>query len=202
MILDQKVVIPAPPERVWDLMMDVPAVASCMPGAESIEKINEDEYIGTLRIRIGKIAVRLEGKITVVDRNRDEWSAGMKVEAIDRKIRGSVAAKSTMTLHPQGNGATELAVHADASILGKLGEFGQAVMRRKADQIVGEFARNVARKIEAGGVDAAPTAAPPTAAAAEPAQPMAAAVPARPAGRWRGMFRRLRLRLRSVLRRA
>lgn len=101
MILDQKVVIPAPPERVWDLMMDVPAVASCMPGAESIEKINEDEYIGTLRIRIGKIAVRLEGKITVVDRNRDEWSAGMKVEAIDRKIRGSVAAKSTMTLHPQ-----------------------------------------------------------------------------------------------------
>ncbi len=200
MILDQKVVIPAPPERVWELMMDVPAVASCMPGAESIKKINEDEYIGTLRVRIGKIAVRLEGKVTVVDRDRDAWSAGMKVEAVDRKIRGSVAAKSTMTLHPQGNGATELAVHADASILGKLGEFGQAVMRRKADQIVGEFARNLARKIEPS--DAAAPAVTPTGAAAEPAQPVAAGEPARPAGRWRGIFRRLRLRLRTVFRRA
>jgi len=43
--------------------------------------------------------------------------------------------------------ATELRIHTEASILGKLGEFGQSVMRRKADQIVAEFAKNAALEI-------------------------------------------------------
>ena len=150
MILDQKVLISAPPERVWELMMDVPSVATCVPGVETVERVSDDEYIGALRVRVGKISVRLEGKVTVVDRDKDSWRAGLNVEAADRKIRGSVKAKSSMQLNPQSNGSTELTVHADASILGKLGEFGQAVMRRKADQIVGEFARNVAERIGPG----------------------------------------------------
>lgn len=206
MIVDQKVVIPAPPERVWDLMMDVPEVATCVPGVESVEQVGDDEYAGALRVRVGKIAVRLEGKVTVVDRDKDSWSAGMNVEAVDRKIRGSVKAKSTMKLEPQdGGGATELLVHADASILGKLGEFGQAVMRRKAEQIVGEFAQNVARKIE-GTTEGPVTAEPAAVGARAPAparEPAGEEQPARrEGGRWRAFFRRLRARLRRVFRRA
>jgi carbon monoxide dehydrogenase subunit G len=48
-----------------------------------------------------------------------------------------------MTLVALDDARTELHIHTDASILGKLGEFGQAVMRRKADQVMAEFARNV-----------------------------------------------------------
>lgn len=147
-ILDQTVTIPAPPERVWDFVMDIPTVARCVPGVESVDRVTEDEYAGALHARVGPVAVRLAGKVTVVERNRDEWRAGMKLEAADRRIRGAVNAKSTMELRSHGDGATELAVHTDASVLGKLGEFGQAVMRRKADQIVGEFAQNIAREIE------------------------------------------------------
>lgn len=193
MIVDQKVTIPAPPEPVWDLMMDVPEVATCVPGVESVEQVGDDEYAGALRVRVGKIAVRLEGKVTVVDRDKDSWSAGMNVEAVDRKIRGSVKAKATMKLQPQDGGVTELLVHADASILGKLGEFGQAVMRRKADQIVGEFAQNVAQKI------AGPAEEPVT---VEPAGAPGVERPRREGGRVRAFFARLRARLRRVFRRA
>ncbi len=197
MIVDQKVTIPAPPERVWDLMMDVPEVATCVPGVESVEQVGDDEYAGALRVRVGKIAVRLEGKVTVVDRDKDSWSAGMNVEAVDRKIRGSVKAKATMNLQPQDGGVTVLLVHADASILGKLGEFGQAVMRRKADQIVGEFAQNVAQKIAgptAEAVTVEPVEAVPAGEAPEVERPP------REVGRFRAFFRRLRARLRRLFR--
>lgn len=148
MILDQKVTVPAPPDRVWDFVMDVPAVAGCVPGVESVEKVTDDEYIGALKVRVGPIGVRLEGKVTVVERNADERRAQMKVEAVDRRIKGAVNAKSTMQLEALDDGTTALSVHTDASVLGKLGEFGQAIMRRKADQIMKDFANNMASKIE------------------------------------------------------
>src|SRR5215510_16376033 len=49
-----------------------------------------------------------------------------------------------MTLAESGPAATELAVEAQTRFLGKLGEFGQPVIRKQADAIIAEFARNVA----------------------------------------------------------
>jgi carbon monoxide dehydrogenase subunit G len=149
MILDQKVIVPAAPERVWDFVMDVPSVAECVPGVESVEQVSDDEYVGALKVRVGPIGVRLEGKVTVVERNAEEQRAQMNVAAVDRRIKGAVNAKSTMQLSALDDGTTELAVHTDASILGKLGEFGQAIMRRKADQIMKEFADNMSQRIQA-----------------------------------------------------
>src|SRR5262249_37529860 len=48
-----------------------------------------------------------------------------------------------MALVESGPAATELAIQAQARFLGKLGEFGQPVIRKQADAIVAEFARNV-----------------------------------------------------------
>lgn len=148
MILSQRVTVSASTSRVWDFVMDVPAVARCVPGVESIEAIDADTFLGVLRVRVGPVGVRFEGRLVVTDRNPDELRAEMSVEATDRRIRGSVHAKSTMQLTPQGD-HTVLAVDTDAAIAGKLGEFGQAIMRRKADQIIDQFARNMAQEIEA-----------------------------------------------------
>jgi hypothetical protein len=42
-----------------------------------------------------------------------------------------------------------MAVLTDAAILGKLGEFGQAVVRRKTSQVMEQFARNVSVRLSA-----------------------------------------------------
>lgn len=149
MIIDQNVIIPAPAEKVWELMMDVPAVSTCLPGVESVEEISPDVYKGILGVKVGPVAVRLEGKVTLVEQNRDEWLARMDVEATDKKIRGAVNAKAWMKLYPKEDGQTGLLVHTDASILGKLGQFGQAVLKKKADQIMSEFVANMSKKLAA-----------------------------------------------------
>ena len=147
MIIDQRVTIPAPVERVWDFMMDVPAVSTCVPGVESVEPISDDVYKGVIGIKIGPVALHMKGQVTLVEQNRDEWVARMDVEATDRRIPGNVNAKAWMKLTPLADGQTDLQIHTDASILGKLGQFGQAVMKKKADQIIGEFARNMSAKL-------------------------------------------------------
>jgi hypothetical protein len=46
-----------------------------------------------------------------------------------------------------GDGTTATAVHTDAAILGKLGEPGQAVVRRKASRIMEQFPHNVSLQL-------------------------------------------------------
>jgi carbon monoxide dehydrogenase subunit G len=49
----------------------------------------------------------------------------------------------------EGGAQSDLAIHTDANVMGKLGEFGQSVIRKKADQIVQEFATNLSAAVAA-----------------------------------------------------
>jgi carbon monoxide dehydrogenase subunit G len=149
MKLDQRVVVASPAEPVWTFLMDVPAMARCVPGVESIVPAGEDTYHGVVKVKVGPIGVRLEGRLTVTARDHDARSASMLIEAADPKVRGAVKGVSTMELRSLGTDATELVIHTDLAILGKLGEFGQPIMRRKADQILAEFGANVAKATQA-----------------------------------------------------
>jgi carbon monoxide dehydrogenase subunit G len=149
MIVDQQVTIAAPVDRVWEFMMDIPAVSRCVPGVDAFEKIDDDTYEGALTVKVGPIGVRLQGRVVVVERDRESLTSRMNVSAAEKRIASTVNAKATMSLVPKGDNETELNIHTEASILGKLGEFGQAVMRRKADQVMAEFARNMQRELAA-----------------------------------------------------
>jgi carbon monoxide dehydrogenase subunit G len=148
-ILDQKVVVQAAPDKVWDFLMDIPAVSRCVPGVESFEKIDDDTFLGALKVKVGPIGVKLNGKVIVVERDRENFTSRMDVQAAEKRLNSAVTAHATLSLVPVSESVTEIHIHTESSILGKLGEFGQAVMRRKADQIVGEFAKNMATTIGA-----------------------------------------------------
>jgi len=146
-IIEQRVTIAAPTERVWDFMMDVPAVSQCLPGVESVSQVDQDTYAGALQVRVGPIAVRLEGRVVVAEQDAESRRARMELKAADKRVNGAVNAKMLMQLHAREDGQTDLAIHTDAVVMGKLGEFGQAVIRKKADQMVTEFARNLSAQV-------------------------------------------------------
>jgi len=43
----------APPDRVWDVMMDPPLIASCIPGCERLEPDGVDRYRAGITIGLG-----------------------------------------------------------------------------------------------------------------------------------------------------
>ena len=151
MILDQTVTVQAPVDKVWDFVTDMEAVSRCVPGVESFQKVDDTTYLGALKVKVGPIGVTLNGKVIVVERDRENLRARMQVQAAEKRLNSAVNAQAVLTAVPRSENETELQIHTESSILGKLGEFGQAVMRRKADQIVEEFAQNMAKAISAGG---------------------------------------------------
>jgi carbon monoxide dehydrogenase subunit G len=71
----------------------------------------------------------------------------MSAHASDRRVGGAVDAKVTMTISEDSPGQTHLTVITDANVLGKLGEFGQPVIRKKSEQIMQQFVLNVQKEL-------------------------------------------------------
>jgi 4,5-dihydroxyphthalate decarboxylase len=140
--------IPAGRERVWSLMQDIQSVGQCVPGVERLESLGDDRYRGAMRVKVGPIALNLEGDIALEQRDQASATTRMRAQAADRRVNGSVQARVSMQAIEISPAETELVVRTEASVLGRLGEFGQPVMRKKADQIMAEFATNVARRIQ------------------------------------------------------
>ena len=67
MKLEQSVAVQAPKAKLWDLLMDVPRVAKCVPGVESVEALGDDKYRGTLKVSVGPIKLALQGDISITD---------------------------------------------------------------------------------------------------------------------------------------
>jgi carbon monoxide dehydrogenase subunit G len=150
MLIEQRITVPAPPERVWAFMMDIPAVSRCVPGLNDVSRIDDKTYSGVMSVRVGPIAVKLDGRVLVAERDEAGRKARMDLEAADKRVNGAVNAKMRMELAPaDGGAATDVAIQTDANVMGKLGEFGQAVIRKKADQIMREFARNLSSAVTA-----------------------------------------------------
>jgi len=71
----------------------------------------------------------------------------LRAEANDRRAAGAVKGKTTMMLKAVDSNQTELLVETDVNILGKIGEFGQPIIRKKADSMLKEFVENIKKQL-------------------------------------------------------
>jgi carbon monoxide dehydrogenase subunit G len=139
--------IPVAREPLWNFLMDVPKVAKSLPGVESVSKIDATTYHGELTVRVGPIKLNLQGKIILEEQNKEAWRAALRAEAKDRMAAGAVNGKTTMNLKEISANLTELVVETDVNILGKIGEFGQPIIRKKADSMLKEFVDNIKKQL-------------------------------------------------------
>ena len=143
MTFTQECVIAVERERLWDFLMDVPRVAHCVPGVETVEAVNGGSaYTGGLKVQVGPIRLALQGTLTVEEADGVAGRARMRAEANDRRLGGRIRARLSLTLSPAAAG-TRVQIDTDLVVLGKIGEFGQPVIKKKADAILEEFVRNV-----------------------------------------------------------
>ena len=135
---------------MWNFLTDMENVGRCLPGVESMTPLDDETYQGVFKIRVGPIALKLQGTLHVEVRDRANWHVGMRAEAKDRRLGGGVRARLNVDLAELGPHETQMTVTLESHVLGKIGEFGQPVMRKKTDAILQDFARQVSQQLKAG----------------------------------------------------
>ena len=70
MDLDHSFTVPVPPDRAWDVLLDVERIAPCMPGA-TVEEFDGEVVTGRIKVKVGPIAMTYAGtaRFTVGDKS-------------------------------------------------------------------------------------------------------------------------------------
>ena len=82
-----------------------------------------------------------------VDQDREAGTWRLKAQADDRRIGGGVASTVETVISEPAPGQTQMRVGADVQFSGRLGQLGQPLIKKKADDMV----QGVRRGAEARG---------------------------------------------------
>lgn len=152
--------IEGPPDQGWAVLSDIPAMASCMPGAGITEQVDDTHFKGQARVKVGPATVAFKGDIEVM--GLDAGNRELRLLAKGSDVKGSSGATMdlTATIRAAGNGQSELAGHADIKVTGKIVSLGGRMMNAVADQVLNQFGENfTARAVALGEGEAAAAAA-------------------------------------------
>lgn len=131
------------PDEAWPLLLDVPAIAPCLPGAELTEVIEERKYRGRATVKVGPVQLVFAGEAEIVDIDEAGRTARILARGADQKGRGNASASVTFSLVPDATGS-RVHVVTDLTLVGAVAQYGRGagLLKLVADQIIGQFARN------------------------------------------------------------
>ena len=175
--------VPLPPAEAWKVLLDVPRIVPCLPGAELTETIGPDKFKGRAGVKVGPVHLFFAGEAEILNRNDAARTADVKAKGQDTKGRGQASANVNFALLPEGAG-TRVVVKTDLNMTGAVAQYGRAsgLMKEIAGAILTQFADNLRKEIERSTpAAAAPVATAVPAAASAPAAQAAPAIAPQPA---------------------
>jgi len=150
MEINESVSIAVPVQQTWNFLWDIERMMACIPGCERVHTVAKGQrYEAEVGQKVGPFKVRFPLDIAIKEQ-QPPWRLSATATGQDAKISSNVNVDLEVLLSEGTSQSTQLALHADIHILGKLATLGQGMVKRKAKQVVAQFAANIKLKLEEG----------------------------------------------------
>src|SRR5947209_3195664 len=106
MQLENSFQVDAPPDRVFDYLLDVNKVVGCVPGAELTEVVDASTFKGKVKVKVGPISVAYNGTARISERNDADRTALLAAEGRETTGQGTARATAHMSVEGAGTGST------------------------------------------------------------------------------------------------
>lgn len=130
-------------EPLWESLMDVRRVAACLSGVEELEVVENDKYRGLIAVSMGPVRLRFSGEVNVTLRDKENWTAILQARAKDAKAGGGFRASLRMQLSTSSATTTDLLLELETTFLGRIGELGRPLIKRKISSMMTDFVRSL-----------------------------------------------------------
>ena len=153
MEIDGEQRIVATREIVWKALNDVHVLRLCVPGCDSLERVSENEFDGTVTAKVGPVKAQFGGRVSLSDIDPPN---GYTLSGEGKGVAGFAKGEATVRLREDG-GETVLTYTAKAQVGGKLAQVGSRLIDGTTRKLAGQFFANLNQHLAAG--EAAPVAA-------------------------------------------
>jgi uncharacterized protein len=160
MDLTHRFSVPAHIDEAWNAFNNLERLAPCFPGA-TIETIEGDQFTGSVKIKLGPIALVYNGSGRYVERNDADRRVVIEARGKDKRGNGTATAIVTASFAESGE-QTDVEVLTDLAITGKPAQFGRGVISDVSDKLLDQFLACVSGRFTEGlgaTEEAAPSAA-------------------------------------------
>lgn len=142
--------IPLPIDEAWKLMLDVPRILPCLPGAKLTEVLGNNKYKGSVSVKLGPIKLSFDGQAELVRQDDEKHIAWLQGAGLDPKGRGSAQSEFSFALTPAAGGGTECMVTTQLQLAGAVAQYGRGsgMIAEVAGHILKQFEENLAESLQ------------------------------------------------------
>lgn len=137
MDLASEQIIPAPQAEVWRGLNDPEILKACIPGCETIEKIDDTHYSIALTAKVGPVKAKFLGNLVLADLD-PPTSYSLAFEG-SSGAAGFGKGSAQVRLAAQGSAATKLTYSVKASVGGRFAQIGSRLIDSVAMKMADEF---------------------------------------------------------------
>ena len=149
----------APVERVWEFLKDPSQVVTCLPGAGLDEVIDDRNYAGNVKVKVGPVTVAYKGIATLNEVDEENHKVLIHGAGKEKAGGGNVTMDMVGRVEPSDGGA-RVSFVADVKLAGKIVRFGRGMIEGVSDQLFKQFVERAKDKLETPEPDAAEASGP------------------------------------------
>jgi carbon monoxide dehydrogenase subunit G len=128
-----------PIEKVWVLLSDPAKVASCVPGAQITEKVDDKTYKGSISVKVGPSLTDYKGEVQVLRLEPQKHEIEIQGKGQDVRGRGSASMTMTGKLVALADGTTQVNSISEVNVVGILAQMGSRVITEVSNIMFDKF---------------------------------------------------------------
>ena len=146
MKFEGRVEIHAPRPKVWAFVTDPDQIASCGPGVQAVEKVDESHFRAHAKVGVGFISMKLVVNAEFLELHEPDDAT---VLARGQAPGSAVDATAKMSLTDGADGSTVMDWTADVTISGTVASVGARMIEGTANKMIGQTFDCIRAKLEA-----------------------------------------------------
>ncbi len=139
--------IDAPAAKGWTFLLNAENVAACMPGASLDEVIDERNYVGRIKLRVGAVTASYTGKIEFTDVDEANYCVEMVAEGKDAS-GGTAKGTITNRVRAISESQTEVVTESSIELTGRIMQVGRGMIEGVSKQLFQKFVKAVKGQLE------------------------------------------------------
>lgn len=139
---EDTVVVNATKAEVWESISDPEVLATCVPGAEEIERLSERTYTVEITRGLSSLTISLAGEVELVEMNEPDWIVASG-QAYDSRSHSDFEGLAAMEMVETENDEVQISYKANLTFTGGVASIPTRIVDRLIRSDVEEYFENV-----------------------------------------------------------
>lgn len=154
--IEESFELDAPADQAWSYLIKPERIVVCLPGAQLTEVLDERNYAGNIKVKVGAVSMTYEGQIEFTEIDHDARVIRMVGKGRAKGGGGTATLTMDSTVLELAGGRSRVSINADIQLTGKIVRFGRGMIQAVSKELFKEFTARLAAELASAEVELEP----------------------------------------------